>query len=426
MTDKHRPGELLHTGTPAPRFHRAHSSGGWLGEEGAADPNLIASTAGKGEDPSDQLRRQAAELAEYLRERHGQVTRRQAGLNARLAEYEAQHRAAQLWLRERHHELDTREAELQQQRRQLEEQRAQSQARDHTMESLARREEQVRQSEQAIEAQRRQVTVELEHVREQQAWLEAACASWRHQAQEEKTTLDQLRKQLLGQRQAAEELNARLRERLARNERDSERAEHLNQREQQIDGAATRVRAQEAALERQRQAWSRERELQSARIARQRRTIAACWRRRRQDLQRERQELKDRRQAIRKREDQLRQQQESVDAHGQEVGQRELVVQHAYDAIRRQISPAEFSRLEQAVRHYVRGQLATAEKTIAARKQELHQWAGSLRQQQQTLKLRYARLHAATACRPRDLDAQTAELDDPDPERGARASRAAG
>ncbi|MFW6169298.1 MAG: hypothetical protein ACODAD_02330 [Planctomycetota bacterium] len=412
MTDKHRPGKQLHPGGIPPRFHHAHLSAvRSAGDSAAADPSLLAAVAGKGDGVSEQLRQQAAELAEHLRERHGQLTRRQAGLNARLGEYEAEQRATRLWLRERHHELDLREAELQEHQRQLQEQGVQSRARDQTMESLARREEQVRQSEQAVETQHRQLDVELENVREQQAWLEAARTSWQHQCQEEKRTLDELRNQVLDQRQAAEDLNARLRDQVARNQRDSERVEHLNQREQHIEIEAVRMREQQAALEQQRQKWARDQELQAARTAQQRQTIAACWRRRHRELQRERQQLKDRRQTLADREEKLRQQQENLEAYRRDIGQRELVVQHAYDVLRRQIQPEEFSRLEQAVREHLQRQSTIAEKTMAARKRELHQLADSLRQQQEALKIRSARLHSTMARRQRELDAKADELE---------------
>ena len=86
--------------------------------------------------------------------------------------------------------------------------------------------------------------------------------------------------------------------------------------------------------------------------------------------------------------------------------QRQLFVQHAHATLNRQIPPDDFSHIEQSVRAYVQSQLAAAEQKMAVRKCELQELARSLQQQQETLKVRHARLHVQMALRQRELNAR--------------------
>jgi hypothetical protein len=82
-------------------------------------PSLTAAVAGESlELRREQLQLQVSQLAGHLRERLREVDRREAAVNARSSQLEADLRASRMWLRERENEFQQREQEL---RRQIEE-----------------------------------------------------------------------------------------------------------------------------------------------------------------------------------------------------------------------------------------------------------------------------------------------------------------
>lgn len=91
-----------------------------IGNERAASPAILTILA---DQSREQLQLQASQLAGHLRERLREVDRREAALNARVAQLEADLRSSRLWLREKENEFQDREAELQ---RQIEDLRAAS------------------------------------------------------------------------------------------------------------------------------------------------------------------------------------------------------------------------------------------------------------------------------------------------------------
>src|SRR5688500_15800765 len=81
-------------------------------------PEVIAAIVGQSpEIRLEQVELQAAQLGDHLRDRLREVDRREAQVNARAAQLEADLRANRIWLREREHEFQEREAQL---RRQVE------------------------------------------------------------------------------------------------------------------------------------------------------------------------------------------------------------------------------------------------------------------------------------------------------------------
>jgi chromosome segregation ATPase len=63
------------------------------------------------EETEDQLRRQAAQLAEYLRARQQEIDHRESQLNAQAAQLESDLRTARIWLSEREAEIHDRDRE---------------------------------------------------------------------------------------------------------------------------------------------------------------------------------------------------------------------------------------------------------------------------------------------------------------------------
>jgi hypothetical protein len=91
------------------RIDAAHSV--QVGSEkspGICEPEALPPQSGPeslSEAEAEKLHRQAAQLAEYLRERQSELDHREAQLNAQVAQLESDARAARLWLGERDAEL---------------------------------------------------------------------------------------------------------------------------------------------------------------------------------------------------------------------------------------------------------------------------------------------------------------------------------
>src|SRR5438045_6413094 len=83
---------------------------------------MIAAVTGENvELRREQLQLQVAQLAGHLRERLREVDRREATINARMAQLESDLRSARLWLRERELAFQERENELRSQIEELQE-----------------------------------------------------------------------------------------------------------------------------------------------------------------------------------------------------------------------------------------------------------------------------------------------------------------
>jgi hypothetical protein len=85
---------------------------------GGSEAVLPQSTVeGLSEETEEPLRRQAAQLAEYLRERQSELDHRESQLNAQVAQFESDARAARLWLAEREAEHVERQQAIEQKER---------------------------------------------------------------------------------------------------------------------------------------------------------------------------------------------------------------------------------------------------------------------------------------------------------------------
>lgn len=85
-------------------------------------PSLLAAVVGETlESRREQLQLQVSQLAGHLRERLREVDRREAAVNARASQLEADLRASRMWLRERENDFQQREQELKRQIEELEE-----------------------------------------------------------------------------------------------------------------------------------------------------------------------------------------------------------------------------------------------------------------------------------------------------------------
>lgn len=207
-----------------------------------------------------QLRGQAAELAEYLARRQGDLDEREAALHARSAELEKQSRAARLWVLERQHELHEQRAELGGQPRQpsqadLDAAQTQQQLAAH----LAHREQELGKREQELATREAHWAEACE---KQKSDLEAEL--WRREAQWQSPSAEQV-----AERRRLEDLSGKLREREQRLGRAesllAEQQAEVETRARQCD----RLRTELDDLERsQRQVLAGERERSEAELAR--------------------------------------------------------------------------------------------------------------------------------------------------------------
>lgn len=133
-----------------------------------AVPDLLLETEGPGDIPvtQERLRRQARQLAEYLRRRQADLDRREARLNAQLAQLENDLRASRLLLAERLAEWEEKRraladeaAAVARRRADLGEREEQLQQRESLIaqweETLRRREQELREREEELERRRK-------------------------------------------------------------------------------------------------------------------------------------------------------------------------------------------------------------------------------------------------------------------------------
>jgi hypothetical protein len=116
------------------------------------DASTPAITSVAGEAVAEQLRLQAAQLAAHLGSRRDALDHREAELNARLAQWDSEARAARLWLEQREAELSAREQKIGQCDRDLS---ARAQRLTEDEQDFARRfQEHVRREEELADRQR--------------------------------------------------------------------------------------------------------------------------------------------------------------------------------------------------------------------------------------------------------------------------------
>jgi hypothetical protein len=223
-------------------------------EEPSAD--LMAAVAGLSpEARREQLDLQAAQLGDHLRERLRGVDRREAQLNARMAQLEADLRASRVWLREREHEFEERETQLKQQVEDL--------LGRKTADGGDTKEQDLDAARQELTEREHQVTLKENELRERRFETERQAAALRHS------------QQLWEQERSRQEAElARERDRLSTEIRQqvAEREEQLAEREQAIAQQAGLLDREAAELVADRQAWEERRRMQAAALDEQIRT----------------------------------------------------------------------------------------------------------------------------------------------------------
>ena len=354
-------------------------------EEAPAD--LLAAVTGESpEARREMLEMQANQLSEHLRERLREVDRREAQLNARVAQLESDLRSSRVWLREQEHEFAEREAEL---RRQLDDARMLGEG------STPNSDEANFESDRtALSERESQVQIKENDLRERRFEIERQAAALRHA------------QQLWDQEKARQETElARERERLACQFREqwAERDAQLKSAEDQV-AEANRLLAQDRAeLAADRRAWEERRQAQSQAL--DERVKAA------ED------ELADRRERLDARTDWIERQKGGLEQvrgeiaalHRQSLEMR-LAAEQLWAQVSGRLTPAEVSQSIAHLRLKLADHYRLEEESLAAKKQELVDLGQRLTEQHRELSQLQTGLKGWTAARQSEIEEQAARL----------------
>jgi hypothetical protein len=361
-------------------------------------PSLVAAVAGETlESRREQLQLQVSQLAGHLRERLREVDRREAAVNARASQLEADLRANRLWLRERENEFQQREQELTRKIEELEERamgRLPSRGAEAASEApgdagdddegrqhdLAEREHQIQLKESDLRERR------FEQDR-QSAALRHAQQVWEHQRSREQQELVQERARLEAEYQL----------RLAERESEWKAAEQL------LREHAAQLDRDQAALAADRRAWDEQKSRQQHDLATEKQAALAEM-----EIQRERQVA--RQDWIERQKagvEQLRS--EVLSLHRQSLEMR-LVAEQLWAQITGRLSPAEATHTLAQLRLKLVEQFKLDEESVRARREELVALGERITAQHAELKQLQSGLREWAATRQAEIEQQAAAL----------------
>lgn len=350
---------------------------------------MMAAVAGESlEIRREQLQLQVSQLAGHLRERLREVDRREAAINARGSQLEADLRASRLWLREREMAFQERENEL---RRQIEELQERLEPRTAgatgeepdphlRLEDLNEREQQLMLRESEIRERRLDVERQAAAVHHaQQLWEQQRSREEREQAHSREQFTNQI-DVLAREREAALESGERM------------LVEH-----------ALQLDRERAALLADRQAWEQQK-------TRERQAI--------EDLRHSAEgELADRRTRLEARQEWLERQRtglehvrnEALSLHRQSLEMR-LLAEQLWSQISNRLSPAEITHSLAQLRLKLAEQYRLEEEQLAAQKESLVQLGERISEQHRELVQLRTGLREWAGARQADIEQQAAAL----------------
>ena len=365
-------------------------------------PSLVSAALGETlESRREQLQLQVSQLAGHLRQRLREVDRREAAVNARASQLEADLRANRLWLRERENEFQQREQELQRQIEELEERCARDRSPDgdsgvvgnalrgvpqagdgvdDRQPDLAEREHQIQLKEADLRERR------FDHDRQATALCHAQQV-WEHQRSREEQELDHDRARLEAEYQA----------RLAERESEWKKADQL------LRDHAAQLDSDQASLAADRRAWEEQksREQQMLQSEKQTRLVEIDSHQERLDA---RQDWLERQKAG---VEQLRS--EVLALHRQSLEMR-LVAEQLWTQITGRLSPAEATHTASQLRLKLAEQFKLEDDHLQSRRQELVALGERIAGQHAELKQLQSGLREWTTSRQAEIEQQAAEL----------------
>ncbi len=319
----------------------------------------------------EQLQLQAAQLAGHLKARLSEVDRREAQLNARIAQLEADLRTARLWQREREYDFQQREGELSRQIEDLQQRSAEVARGQEQVQTLDERGEQIVAREKeltALDLQLRQRRQELER---QNAALSHSQSLWQLQKTHEETAARQ-------ERERAEELW----QRFVAEQRQQLEFETADRR-RKLETAEQKLREQQERLDHERVDFERLRVQGTTQMQRERAALdeqlAAA------DL-----EMIARRREVESRETIVERQRVAMEQMRTEIGhvhrqslEMRLIAEQLWAQITGRLSSAEITRSIASLRLQLSQQYEQEQKLLTKQKDELLQLAERLEMQHQ-------------------------------------------
>lgn len=350
---------------------------------------MIAAVAGEGvEIRREQLQLQVSQLAEHLRDRLREVDRREATLNARASQLEADLRASRLWLREREMDFQERESELRRRIEELEERLELRPTEDPppSFDAQARQEE--------IDNRERQLQVQEDDLRQrrfevdrQAAALSHAQQLWQQQRERDEQELARHRDQM---RQELELLT-------------TQREEQLCAAETLLNEHAVQLDLDRTALAADRQAWGDQK-------ARQRQAIDDLRAATEAELTDSRRKLEARQEWVERQRsglDQVRD--EALRLHRQSIEMR-LLAEQLWAQITGSLTPAEVAQAIAQLRLKLAEQYRVEEQQLTARRDELVVLGERIAAQHSELTQLRSGLRDWTAARQVEIEQQAATL----------------
>jgi hypothetical protein len=354
-------------------------------EEPTAD--LVAAVTGQSDAARrEQLDLQASQLSEHLRERLREVDRREAHLNARVAQLESDLRASRVWLREQEHEFAEREAEL---RRQLEDAQVRGEAIPAAVDAG-----QLEEARAELSERERELSLKENDLRERRFEFERQCAALRHARQLWEQEHTRQEAELVREKQRLSALFA---------EQSAVRERQLRQAEQLVAEQSEQFVRDRAELAADRQAWEERRQLQAQSLAEQTQAQQA-------QLDDQRLRLDSRAQWIERQRAGLDQVRAEITALHRQSLEMRLVAEQLWAQITSRMSPAEVAHSIAQLRLKLAEHYRLEEQALDAKRQELVELADRIGERHRELTVLQGGLKDWSASRQAEIEEQAALL----------------
>ena len=367
--------------TFATRVDSAHVSADvTLAEPDSEAPaiELLQAVAGRLDHPlSEQMQRQASELANHMRSQRRRLDRRESELNAHVAQLEGELRTNRLILREREQEIELRDKQLAEQISQVE-QKAQTLA----------------DAELACERDLKEREGQLQRIQHD------TIRRWR--AALDGTTLQQ-RVEVPGPAEIRSEEDALAREvQVAAN--------RLRQREQLVDESEAVLKDQLAQVASDRLELEQERARLGQQLHEDRERLSQLQRSAEVELTSKRQQLAQRKQELDRRRTTLEQLHGEVTRLHRESLELRLVTEQLWARLSGKLGPAAMTKALAELRSKLADHYRLADQTLSERKQELQELGVSLAEQQQAIQQQRGELQQWAARRRQEVEHEAARI----------------
>ncbi len=385
------------------RIDAAHDIAGQALAEVADDLATLASESPVGPLQAlalreEQLQLQAAQLAGHLKARLTEVDRREAQLNARIAQLEADLRSARLWQREREYDFQQREGELCRQVEDLQQRSVEVARGQEQVQTLDERSEQTTIRERELKALDQQLRQRRQELDRQAAALTHAQSLWQLQRTHEEASSKQ-------ERERAQERWTREVEQ-ERQQLDFEIAD----RRRKLESGEQLHRELQTRLDQERVDFERQRVQGTAQLQRER--AALDEHNGVSDL-----ELLARKREVESRESIIERQRAAMEQMRTEIGhvhrqslEMRLIAEQLWAQITGRLSSAEITRSIAALRMQLSQQYEQEQKALTKQKEELVQLADRLQMQHQLLTTERQEVRTWGSARQAGIEQQARQL----------------